>query len=198
MSHSKKKVLSREESNSNFMQNYEVQAEQLKYAVRKEVEEANLIAEAMKSLQRSFKVEESKRKRAEENNLKLREQIKELEAKAKNFKEVIREKRKEAALYTNEPLVDSDSEEEDEELDEDGGDENELQEEDDYEELIKELSGSETQNNASKLQIINESFSQSLKEKQRQEVRFNIYFSLFFVYYYYYYYYYYKINIKNE
>ena len=70
-----------------FATNWEVQAEQLKYSVKKEVEEGNLIQEALKSLQRSFSYEEEKRIRAEQQKQELLQQIEELERRAKELKE---------------------------------------------------------------------------------------------------------------
>merc|ERR1712137_27893 len=72
---------------SGFATNWEVQAEQLKYSVKKEVEEGNLIQEALKSLQRSFSYEEEKRIRAEQQKQELLQQIEELERRAKELKE---------------------------------------------------------------------------------------------------------------
>ena len=77
-----------------FNVNWEVQAEQLKYSVKKEVEEANLIEEALKSLQRSFKAEEEKRKQAEYQRDILLKQIQELETNARELKDLIRDTRR--------------------------------------------------------------------------------------------------------
>jgi len=75
---------------SNFAVNWEVQAEQLKYTVKKEVEEGNLIEEALKSLQRSFNYEKEKSTHAEKQRQDLLRQVEELEKAARQLEEQIR------------------------------------------------------------------------------------------------------------
>lgn len=92
-----------------FAVNWEVQAQQLKYSVKKEVEEGNLIQEAIKSLQRSYDHEEGKKELAEKQTQDLLQQIEELERTARDLKEKIRlTRRARKGKLDSEPDSDSD------------------------------------------------------------------------------------------
>ena len=160
---------------TNFNVNWEVQAEQLKYTIKKEVEEAKLIEEALKSLQRSFKNEEEKRKRAEIQRNELMKQIDELELIAKKFKEQIREKRVQRKGTAELEESDSDSEPE---LEVSGQNQSQLlinvPEEEEFENILNEVRGeaslpSQNMTIGQRMQLIKDFSSDQQKHQKEKE-----------------------------
>lgn len=88
-------------------------AEKLKYDVRKQVQEALDISEALQSLQRSLTSEISRRQRAEEEKVVVQQRLAVLKERAKQLGELIK-REKETRRTIPEYTTDSDEEEEEE------------------------------------------------------------------------------------